>query len=147
MKTTARNSIALIFLSLVLAVASYYYLHRAILRAEEKQSDPSYKLIKLTAKKLPVRVRLATAPKEGYKLLEDRVVAKPSEVLVIGPEALLEEAEMAETALLDVSESIDTVKKKIPLESVAGIPLTGEPYTVEVLVPIEPVKIEPASNA
>ena len=49
----------------------------------------------------------------------------------------MEEADTAETALVDVSENTKTVTKKIPLESVAGIHLAGEPYSVEVTIPIE----------
>jgi hypothetical protein len=58
-------------------------------------------------------------------------------VIVIGPEALLEEADTAETALVDVSENTKSVTKKIPLESVSGIHLAGEPYIIEATVPIE----------
>ena len=129
-----------VFVSFLLALGSYFYLHNAIEKAEKRQTDPSYKLIKLTAKKLPVRVRLATAPKEGYRIVEDSVSSKPEQVIVVGPEALLEEAQTAETALIDISESTGSVKKRIPLESVAGIHLTGDPYNVEITVPIEEAK-------
>ena len=100
---------------------------------------------KRTAKKLPVKARLATAPPEGHQVLMDQIAAVPAQVIVIGPEALLEEAETAETALIDVSENTRTVTKKIPLESVAGIHLAGEPYQVEVTVPIEKTENTQAS--
>ncbi len=74
---------------------------------------------------------------EGYCIVEDQVVTAPSPVIVIGPEALLEEARTAETAIVDVSENAKTVTKKIPLESVAGVHLSGQPYLVGVTVPIE----------
>ena len=59
---------------------------------------------------------------------------------MVGPEALLEEASSAETALVDMSENTKTSVKKIPLESVAGIHLSGEPYLVDVTVPIEKIE-------
>jgi len=128
--------------ALISAVLTYFYINGEIHNAEKEKtvSDPSYKLIKLTAKNLPVNVRLATAPPDGYRLLADQVSTQPSRVIVVGPEALLEEASIAETALVDVSENTKTTTKKIPLESVAGIPLSGTPYTVEVTIPLEKIE-------
>ena len=66
----------------------------------------------------------------------------PGQVMVVGPEALLEEATTAETSIVDISESVKTVTKKIPLESVSGIHLIGQPHLVEVTVPIEKIPAE-----
>ncbi|MGH7197371.1 MAG: hypothetical protein ACREH5_01355 [Candidatus Omnitrophota bacterium] len=123
--------------ALLCAAATYFYVHQEIAESEKKIQDPSYKLIKLTAKKLPVKARLAASPPEGHRIVMDQIAAVPAQIIVIGPEALLEEADTAETALVDVSDNTKTVTKKIPLESVAGIHLAGEPYLVEVTVPIE----------
>ena len=130
--------------ALISAVLTYFYINSEITTAEKekKVSDPSYKLIKLTAKDLPVKVRLATAPPDGYRILADQVSTQPSHVVVVGPEALLEEASVAETALIDISENTKTTTKKIPLESVAGIPLAGTPYVIDVTVPIEKLEEE-----
>ena len=110
--------------------------------------DPSYKLIKLTAKNLPIKVRIATAPPDGYRILADQVSTQPAQVIVIGPEALLEEASTAETALVDISENTKTMTRKIPLESVAGIHLAGTLYNVDVTVPLEKIEEKkPATEA
>ncbi len=127
-------------LSLILAVGTYLYISTEIENAEKKERgvvDPSYKLIKLTAKTLPVKVRLTGAPAEGYKVLAEKVSSNPPTITAIGPEALLEDAQSAETALVDLSDESKTVVKNIPLESVAGIHLAGESYTVQVTAPIE----------
>ncbi len=136
-----KGSLVLKLAALIAALLTYFYISGEINNAEKEKkiSDPSYKLIKLTAKKLPVKVRLATAPPDGYKLLADQVSTQPSEVVVVGPEALLEDASVAETALVDISENTKTTVKKIPLESVAGIPLSGTSYTVEVTEPLEKI--------
>ncbi len=127
--------------SLVTAVSAYWYITNEIRISEKKNAnDPSYQLIKLTTKSLKINVRLETAAPEGYRVLENQVSTKPQQVIVIGPSALLERAVSAETAIVDISESTKTITKKIPLESVAGIPLTGEPYLVDVTVPIEAVE-------
>ena len=133
-----RGSMFLKIFALIAALAAYYFIHNEIKAAEKKEvSDPSYELIKLTAKSLKVNVRLETTAPEGYRVLENKVSTKPSQTIVIGPEALLERALSAETAIVDIGESTRTVVRKIPLESVAGIHLTGEPYYVEVTIPIE----------
>ncbi len=129
--------------SLAMAVATYFYIHHAIDVAEKRNTtDASYRLIKLTAKSLPVRARLETQPPDGYRVLEDRVQTSPSQIIVVGPEALLEEATAAETSIIDISESTKTVTKKIPIESVAGTHLTGAPYQIEVTIPIEKIAPE-----
>ena len=139
-----KGSFLLKLAALVVAVATYFYIHQEIYNTEKTNStDASYKLIKLTAKTLPVKVRLETAPPEGYRIIEDQVTVSPAQVTVIGPEALLENALTAETAIVDISENTKTVDKKIPLESVAGIPVAGQSTTVEVVVPIEKIPEPP----
>ena len=124
----------------IVAVLTYFYIQHEINVSQKANSaDSSYKLIKLTAKTLPVKVRLETTPPDGYRIIEDKVTANPPQVTVIGPEALLESALTAETAIIDVSESTKTIHRNIPLESVAGIHVAGQATTVEITVPIEPI--------
>lgn len=142
-----RGSLFLKLAALVFAVVSYFYIHNEIQTSEKdkKISDPSYKLIKLTAKSLPVKLRIGTAPPEGYKIVESKAAVSPDRLIVIGPEALLEEALSVETSIVDISESTKTAVRRVPLENVAGIHLAGEPYLVNVTIPIE--KITPAPEA
>ena len=132
-------------MALIVAIPPYFYIRNEIAKTEQKNvTDPSYKLIKLTAKSLPVKVRLETSPPEGYRIVDDQVSALPDHIVVIGPEALLESAQTAETGIVDVSESTKTITKKIAIESVSGIHLPGQSYTVDVTVPVE--KIEPSEK-
>lgn len=141
-----KGSVFLKIIALALAIPAYFYIKHEIARSEQKNvTDPSYKLIKLTAKNLPVKVRVETAPPDGYKIVDDKVSVSPDHMLVIGPEALLETAQTVETAIIDASETTKTINKKIPIESVAGIHLAGQAYTVDVTVPIE--KIEKPETA
>lgn len=127
--------------ALVVALLTYFYIQNEINSSDKNNSsDSSYKLIKLTAKALSVKVRLETTPPDGYRIVEDKITVFPNQVTVIGPEALLDTALTAETAIVDVSDSVKTVNKRIPLESVAGIPVAGgQSTTVEVTVPIEKI--------
>ena len=135
-----KGSAILKLAAFVVAVLTYFYIQHEINVSQKNNSaDSSYKLIKLTAKTLPVKVRLETTPPDGYHIVEDKVTANPPQVTVIGPEALLENALTAETSIIDVSESTKTVHRNIPLESVAGIHVAGQATTVEITVPIEPV--------
>ena len=68
------------------------------------------------------------------------VTVNPSRLVVIGPEALLEGTSSAETAIMDISQSTRKIIKTIPIESVAGIHLAGDSYSVEVIVPIEQLR-------
>jgi YbbR domain-containing protein len=135
-----KGSFFLKLLALAAAVFTYLYAHNEMDTIKQQFSDPSYKLLRLTAKKLPLKVRLATEPPDGYRLVEGGVVSEPSQILVIGPQALLEDASSVETALIDVGETTKTVTKKIPVESVSGIHLAGDPYFVDVTIPIQPIE-------
>ena len=131
--------------ALAAALVTYFYIHNEIQIAEKKEvTDPSYELIKLTAKNLAVNVRLESTPPEGYRVIESGVKTAPGHILVIGPEAMLEHAQTAETGIVDIAESTKTMTRRIPIESVAGVHLTGEPYLVDVTVPIE--KIQPSAK-
>lgn len=141
MRPFHKGDLALPLAALVLAVTTYWYAQDTIRRSRSERYDPSYKLIKLTAKSVPVKVRFASNPPDGYRLLLEKVTADPPRIVVIGPEALLEGASSAETAILDISQSQKRTIKKIPVESVAGIHLAGEPYTIEVTVPIEEMEL------
>lgn len=134
------------FLALIAAVITYFFAHNELVRSTQAV-DPSYKLIKPVAKKLPVKVRLVSSTPDGYRLIEDEIATRPSEVIVIGPEAMLESASTVETALLDISEARQTVRRSVPLDRVAGMHLAGEPYLIEVVIPIESDStMEPAAN-
>ena len=140
-----KGSVFLKLIALLVAIPSYFYIKNEIAHTEQKNvTDPSYKLIKLTAKSLPVKVRLETSPPDGYRILDDKVSVSPNTMLVIGPEALLESAQTVETAIVDVGETTKSINKKIPIESVAGIHLAGQAAAVDVSVPIE--KIEKTEN-
>ena len=142
-----KGSLILKFLALVSAIVTYTYIHNELYQIKsEITPDQSYRLLKPTAKTLPINVRLATEPPEGYAIVESEVRSVPSHIIVIGPEALLDDASAAETALVDVGDNTRTVKKKIPLESVAGTHLSGDPYFVEVTVPIHKIET-PAESA
>jgi hypothetical protein len=127
----------LIAIALALAMISYFYMNYSLKSDKSRIQDQSYKLLRMTAKRVPVKVRFAATPPQGYRLDIDRVVTNPKEVMIIGPDALLSEKVSAETAIIDVSQTTRKTTKAIPLESVAGIHLAGEPNLVEVTIPVE----------
>ncbi len=143
-----KGSFFLKFAALVVAVLTYFYIHNEIrAREQENAEDPSYKLIKLTAKTVRVKVRVDPVISTGYRVLKDQIVVTPEVITVIGPEALFEDALEAETSMVDVSEYTKTVTKRVPLESVAGIHVVGEPMTVAVTVPIEKIPVPEETKA
>ncbi|MBP9733397.1 MAG: YbbR-like domain-containing protein [Candidatus Omnitrophica bacterium] len=141
MRQSSRLDWKYILIALALAAITYAYLNRMIQKTAESQ-DSSYKLIKLTAKTVPVHVRVASSAPAGYRIVDQRITVEPSRVTVVGPEALLEDASVAETAIIDVGQATHKITKSIPLESIAGVHLGGEPMFVDVTIPIE--KLEEA---
>ena len=143
-----KGSLFLKLAALVVAILTYFFIHNEINSMDkENAADPSYKLLKLTATTLPVKVRLDPALPTGYRVQTDQVVVEPTVITVIGPEALFEDPQVAETSMLDVSEYTKPVTKRVPLESVAGVHVTGEPLQVTVTVPIEKIPVPAAEVA
>ncbi|OGW90998.1 MAG: hypothetical protein A3D28_01870 [Omnitrophica bacterium RIFCSPHIGHO2_02_FULL_63_14] len=124
--------------ALVLAVVTYFFINKDMMDKQRQAIDPSYKLLKMTSRNLEVRVRIASSPPSGYRIPQGSIRVEPGRLLVVGPEALLEDA-VVETSLIDVSEAVKPFKRRVPLESVAGIRVSGDPYTAEVMVPIEKI--------
>ena len=56
-----KGTFVLKIVALIFAVLGYFYIQNEIANSEKKTTDPSYKLIKLTAKTLPVKLRLETS--------------------------------------------------------------------------------------
>ena len=134
--------------ALAMAFLCYFMIRAEIARNEAKISnDPSYKLIKLTAKSLPVNVRIESTPPPGYSIDEDGIVVNPPSIVAIGPEALLDSASTAQTAIIDVGKITKTLTRKIPVESIAGIHIAGSPYAVEVTVPIRKAVVPKTPSA
>lgn len=142
MRLLPKQDSKLLIAALVLAAITYFYVNRTIQQSANSMKDPSYRLIKLTAKSVPVKVRFTSAPAEGYRYVPERVSVNPARITVIAPEALLEETSSAETAIMDISQYTRKVVKVVPIESVAGIHLAGEPHLVEVTVPIEKIEVQ-----
>lgn len=137
MKSGDKPEKRLVLVALALAAISYFYMNYSLKSDKVRIQDQSYKLLRMTAKRVPVKVRFASTPPQGYRLDLDRVVTIPKDVMIIGPDALLSEKVSAETAIIDVSQTTRKITKAIPLESVAGIHLAGEPSLVEVVIPVE----------
>jgi YbbR domain-containing protein len=134
-----KGSAFLKLIALVVAILTYVYVRNEIAHKNPGAADASYKLIKLTAKSLPVKVRIETEPPQGYRVVEKDIIVTPSQVTVIGPEALLDDVSSTETSSIDVSEYTRAITKQVPIENVAGIHLAGEPYMVVATVPIEKI--------
>lgn len=128
-------------IALALAIITYSYANQSIQKSKIKLTDPSYKLLKLTAKTVPITVRFASTPPEGYKLLTGRVSTTPETVTLIGPEALLDETDRADTAIIDISQSTKKTIRVVPIETVAGLKIGGDPILIEVSIPIEKIEI------
>lgn len=141
MRFPSKQDRGLWVIALALAIITYSYVNQSIQKSKIRTTDPSYKLIKLSAKTVPVTVRFASAPPEGYKLLTNRVSKTPETVTLIGPEALLDETQSADTAIIDISQNTKKTIRVVPIETVAGLKIGGDPIMIEVTVPIEKIEI------
>lgn len=141
-KVVDRHNRNLMIIALVLACFTYVYINDSLKKTESRPPDASYRLIKMTAKSVPVKVRFSSSPPQGFKLIPERVTVQPEKITLIGPEALLEETIFAETSIIDTSQATKKFAKAVQLESVGGYQLYGEPYMVEVTVPIDKLEVE-----
>ena len=139
------NNLGLKILSLVLAMATWFYVNSELtkLKNEEGRAIVSMLRYKIISKKLPIQLTIVGEIRKGYKLTIDDITVDPETIVVVGPENILREVNSARTMPLDIGEYTKDVIKQIELAPIAkGIALKDS--IVKVYLPILKEEGEPA---
>ncbi|MEA3305720.1 MAG: hypothetical protein U9R52_02785 [Candidatus Omnitrophota bacterium] len=131
------NNIGLKILSLILAMATWYYIAWELekIRDEEEMSIFSMLHYDVISKKLPIQLALVGDAIKGYEIITDGITIDPRFCVVIGPKRILGNIDSARTMPLDISEHTKDVDKQLSLAPIAkGIILKDD--FVKVHIPI-----------
>ena len=131
------NNFGLKLLSLLLAIASWFYIVVELNKATPDEKAALERLIpyRMTAKYLSVQPNLEGEPAVGYAAITDQVIVKPDSIMVIGPRNLLDRISSIRTEPIDISEAAKTLSKDVSLLPLAR-GLTVKEKFVTVTVPI-----------
>jgi len=133
------KNIGLKFISLVLALAIWFYVVGELNKGSEEERQILRRMLpseSMAAKKLTIRPIFIGKPREGYELAQTRMVILPEYCIVVGSRDMLGKIRSAYTMPIDLSGVSKTFTKSVPLNPIApGIYM--EETLVQVTVPIE----------
>ncbi|MEI8176626.1 MAG: YbbR-like domain-containing protein [Candidatus Omnitrophota bacterium] len=130
--------------SLLLAMIMWLYVVGELNKGtpEEKAIFGRILPYKLEAVEVPVKVTLIGKPIAGYRVLNDRIVIKPSTCLIMGPKSMIKDIPYVTTEDIDLSEFTRSVVRQVRLKQVGpGISLEKD-FFITVVVPITKIEQE-----
>ena len=131
------NNLGLKVLSLILAIATWYYIAWELEKAKIEEERAIFSMLHydVISKKLPIQLIMVGDAVEGYEIIESGVTIDPQVCVVIGPKHILENIESARTVPLDISEYTKAIDAQLSLAPIArGIVLKDD--FVKVHIPI-----------
>ena len=131
------NNLGLKILSLILAIATWYYIAWELekVKSEEEKAIFSMLHYDVISKKLPIQLTLVGDTIEGYEIITDGITIDPQVCVVIGPKRILEDIDSARTMPLNISEYTKAIDTQLSLAPIArGIILKDD--FVKVHIPI-----------
>lgn len=134
MKSGFLEGIFLKLSALALAVVAYFYVS-----AELKESPgtlPSALIKDYAVKSVPIRVDLLGRPPRGFQIQEKQIVVEPKQVMIVGPDHLINPLDYLETQPIYIGGRTGEVKARIGLKVTRGI-RRMEQEMVDVVIPIE----------
>ena len=145
LKLIMRNFWPKVF-SLALAVATWFYVFDLVNTDTHQKVDSIEELIArstLIAKDLPVKTVFTGKSPEGYRVVFDKIEINPQQISVLGPEVMVEKLSELKTERIDLGEYTRSVILRLGIRSDVKA-LNLDDKVVEVILPIEKIKEEPA---
>ncbi|MGD2278581.1 MAG: YbbR-like domain-containing protein [Candidatus Omnitrophota bacterium] len=126
--------------SLILAVATWFYVFDIVnpVATQQRREDLEQVFMRhdFTIKEAPVRPVFRGKAPEGYAVLYDKVKVEPSNIMIYGPEELLNRVTELKTDIIDLSEYTRSVKLRLGVHSDVKH-LEFKKKVVDVYVPVE----------
>ncbi len=138
-KNLLTRNIALKIVSLVLALALWFYIVNELNKGSEEERMLLRRVLPtegMVAKRLSMRPIFIGRPRQGFVLDNKNVVVVPEYCIVVGPKDLLGKIRFAYTMPIDVTGASKTFTKPVSLNPIAPGVFTEETL-VQITVPIE----------
>lgn len=136
-KTWIVNNIGLKILSLLLAIATWFYVYQELakLKSEKEKAIIDMLQYDVVTKRLPVQLTLVGELKSEYEIKTDGITIDPAYCVVIGPEIILQDVKTARTVPINLNEYTKDINREVLLAPIAeGISLKD--FSVKVYIPI-----------
>ena len=129
-------------ISLILAVATWFYVfdlinNDAFVQRKETLEDV-FSQYKFVTKEVPVKPVFMGRSPEGYRVVFEKVIVKPSNITIFGPKVVVENVDDLKTDKINIGEYTRSVKLELGIHSNAKF-LQTQNKVVEVYLPVEPV--------
>jgi YbbR domain-containing protein len=140
------NNLGLKILSLVLAITTWFYITWEFtkLKTEEEKAIFSMLHYEVISKRLPIQLTIVGEAREGYEIITGDISIDPESCVVIGPENIVREIDVARTTPIEISEHTKDINKQIGLAPIAkGIKLQDSFVKVHIPIAKKVEKSEP----
>ena len=137
------QNIGLKLFALVLAVLTWVYVVGEMGKSAEEERSVLYDVFpyRMLVKKITIKPYIVGEPFAGHRVIQSQVTVIPSQILIIGPKAIVEDLAYISTKPIDINEYTKSVSVAVPLAEMGKLKMSDKD-TVTVTIPIE--KIEPA---
>ncbi len=117
MKHSILNNMGLKLLALLLAIVTWAYIVLELQKSsvEEREIIQSILPYRMISKKVPIELDLIGEPRDGYKVAYNEVVITPSEFVIVGPKAILNDISSIETQPIDITGLTKTLRKDVSI--------------------------------
>ena len=121
-------------ISLILAIGLWFYIVNELGKGSEEETIalqrilPSYGML---TKKLVIKPIIVGKPKQGFRIVEDKIAVLPEFCIVLGPRKVLRNLRFIYTMPVDIAGGDAMVAKQVPLK-----PLAPGVYVEEILVTV-----------
>ncbi len=109
---------------------------------EEKEFFGKFLPYKVSALEVPIKVALIGKPLTGYRVLNDRIVIRPSTCLLIAPRNLIKTISYVTTADIDISELTKSVARQVKIRPVGPGIFLEKDFFVNIVIPVERVEYD-----
>ncbi len=141
------NNIGLKLLALILAIVTWFYTNWELVKIKNKEQRAIISMLEynVISKKIPVQLTIVGTAQQGYRVLTKDITVEPETIVIVGPEKILRDVNIARTMPIDISNYTKDFKMHIPLAPIAdGINLKES--LVKVNIPIIKKEIDEVTN-
>ena len=143
------NNFWLKLLSLVLAIATWFYVFDLVTSDSHLQKDETaedvFMRYKFAVKEVPVKPVFVGKTPEGYRTIFEKMVVKPDTIHIFGPEEVIENVQELKTGRIDLGEYTRSTRITSGINSDVKF-LEFEEDAVDIYLPVEPVAKDTAEK-
>lgn len=136
-------------LALLLAFVAWLYVVAELGKGTQQETSLIENILpyKVDAKEIPIKINLIGNPPAGYRVLNEKILVRPSSCVLIGPKGLLKKITYIPTEEIDIGKFTRSVSKDFKIQPTGVGVLLEKSFFVSVTIPVEKIEQPQAQEA